>query len=113
LIVENSVGCYDTANSVLHVTNEITLYAPTGFTPNGDGINDNFQAYGIGISEYSIWIFDRWGTQVFQSNSKDIPWNGTYNKGELCPNDVYVYKIKYTDVDGKSHEYVGHVALTR
>jgi len=114
LIVENSVGCFDTTYSVLRVNNEITLYVPTGFTPNGDGINDNFQGYGIGISEYSLSVFDRWGSQVFHSDNKDIPWNGLYNsKGEVCPNDVYVYKIKYTDVDGVTHEHVGHVALTR
>jgi gliding motility-associated-like protein len=114
LIVQNNVGCLDTINSIISVTNEITMYVPTGFTPNGDGLNDFFRGYGIGILEYSLSVFDRWGTQVFHSDNQDIPWNGFYNsKGEVCPNDVYVYKITYKDVDGVTHDKVGHVALTR
>ncbi len=114
LLVENSAGCFDSTQSVIQVNNEITLYAPTGFTPNGDGVNDYFQAYGIGITDYSIWVYDRWGSLAFHSNNKNVAWNGkTNNSGELCPSDVYVYKIQYTDVDGKAHDYVGHVTITR
>ena len=114
LIVENSVGCYDTTYSILRVENEIALYVPTGFTPNGDNVNDYFMAYGMGISEFEMWIYDRWGTQVFHTSDKDHPWNGLYDSnGKACQNDVYVYKIKYTDVDGRPHDYVGHVTLVR
>jgi gliding motility-associated-like protein len=114
LIVENSVGCFDTSYSVLRVKDEITLYVPTGFTPNGDNVNDYFMAYGIGISEFDMWVYDRWGTQVFHTSDKSHPWNGAQDgNGKACQNDVYVYKIKYKDVEGISHDYVGHVALVR
>jgi gliding motility-associated-like protein len=114
LIVENSVGCFDTTYSLLRVEDEITLYVPTGFTPNGDNVNDNFKAYGIGITDFDMWVYDRWGTQVFYTNDKEHPWNGNHNdNGKPCQNDVYVYKIKYKDVEGNSHDYVGHVTLVR
>ena len=40
-------------------------------------------------------VFDRWGTEVFYSNSREVGWDGTYN-GEPVPQDVYTYRITYT-----------------
>ena len=70
------------------------LFIPNAFTPNGDGLNDEF----IIVSpceelEYELLIFNRWGTMVYEQSSGTPSWDGYYN-GELTPG-VYVYKINY------------------
>ena len=70
------------------------LFIPNAFTPNGDGLNDEF----IIVSpceelEYELLIFNRWGTLVYEQSEGTPSWDGYYN-GELTPG-VYVYKINY------------------
>jgi gliding motility-associated-like protein len=70
------------------------LFIPNAFTPNGDGLNDEF----IIVSpceelEFELLIFNRWGILVHQQSSGTPSWDGYYN-GELTPG-VYVYKINY------------------
>jgi gliding motility-associated-like protein len=70
------------------------LFIPNAFTPNGDGLNDEF----IIVSpceelEFELLIFNRWGILVHQQSSGTPSWDGYFN-GELTPG-VYVYKINY------------------
>jgi gliding motility-associated-like protein len=114
LISYNDYLCPDTAYRTIKVKGEFAIYIPNTFTPNGDGRNDGFTAYGIYIREFDMWILDRWGAKIYHSQSINDPWNGTYfDNGTLCQNDVYVYKIKVRDDFGKPHEFVGHVSLVR
>jgi gliding motility-associated-like protein len=112
LVVENSNGCFDTIFGTLRVLEETSVFIPNAFTPNGDGTNDIFHAYGKGIRDYEMIIFDRWGSEIFHSTSIFKSWDGTY-KNTYCENDVYIYKIIIHDPFGESKEYVGHVTLVR
>jgi gliding motility-associated-like protein len=112
LLVENNWGCRDTAIKYIIVGEEFTLFVPDAFTPNGDGINDFFQAKGMGINKYSILIFDRWGEKVFSSENFADRWDGTY-RSHLCEDNVYVWKIQLTDTHGRSKVYTGKVNLLR
>ena len=70
---------------------------PTGFTPNGDGIHDEWNIYGLyHFSDVLVKIFNRWGQQVFESNGYNVPWDGKYN-GKDLPNATYYYIIELTD----------------
>lgn len=69
------------------------VYVPNTFSPNNDGRNDVFQVYAIGLKEFDLKIFDRWGTQVFSSNDITIGWDGTFNGTKLNPG-VYVYQLR-------------------
>jgi gliding motility-associated-like protein len=69
------------------------VYVPNTFTPNGDGRNDVFRVYAIGLKEFELKVFDRWGNQVFSSNDIEIPWDGTFNGTKLNPG-VYVYQLR-------------------
>lgn len=81
-----------------------TLFAPSGFTPNGDGINDEFfVSYSIGIKDFNIKIFSRWGNLIYESDQPDFKWNGTYN-GVAVPEGVYVFVIRATGVSGCGRE---------
>ncbi|MBN8702396.1 MAG: gliding motility-associated C-terminal domain-containing protein [Bacteroidetes bacterium] len=107
-IVSNSVGCSDTITKTLHIGQGFAFYIPNAFTPNGDLSDDIFTPQGIGISNYELLIYNRWGVLVFESNALNTGWDG-----DKAPQDVYVYKIKCADVFGKSYLYVGAVTLIR
>lgn len=114
LIVSGEGGCMDTTYATVHVEEVFTLYIPNTFTPNGDGINDGFIAYGHGISRYDMWIMDRWGRKIFHSESMDQPWDGSYyGNNTICQNDVYEYIIEVHDFNQKKHRYIGHVNLVK
>ena len=114
LVVQNSFGCIDTVKHEIIIGPMFTFYIPNTFTPNGDGFNDVFFGKGMGIVTYEIFIFDRWGAQVFQGNSIDAVWDGKSKGGvEFAKQDVYTWQVKLTDVLKKQHNYVGHVLLLR
>jgi gliding motility-associated-like protein len=115
LIVANQYGCRDTANVKVEIAPEYIFYIPNAFTPdNGDGVNDFFTGMGVGIATYEMWIFDRWGVNIFYSDDIYKGWNGkVQGKDALVQQDVYVWKVKIKDVLGKKHDYVGHVTVLR
>lgn len=69
---------------VLEVGDEV--YFPNAFSPNGDGINDEWEPQGKNIN-YFIKIFDRWGNMVHKGT---VPWNGRF-RGELIRSGMMVY----------------------
>ncbi len=116
LIVENEFGCADTANELVKIDPDFSLFAPNTFTPNDDGKNDNFKPLIVGmeVSEYQLLIFDRWGQIIFSNNNYSIGWDGRANGGDtIAQQDVYVYKIICKDVLGIKHRIVGNINLIR
>jgi gliding motility-associated-like protein len=76
------------------IPDECTLYVPTAFTPNGDGLNDKFSPItNCGLEEYEILIYNRWGEQVFRTNNPSDKWDGKYKRSD-CPAGAYAYLIK-------------------
>ncbi|AKD56707.1 gliding motility-associated C-terminal domain-containing protein [Spirosoma radiotolerans] len=74
---------------------DCVLYAPNTFTPNGDGLNDVFLAYGCGdITITSLAIFNRWGEVVFETKDSPFLWDGNY-RGDHCETGVYAWRIQY------------------
>jgi gliding motility-associated-like protein len=113
LAIEHLNGCMDTTAKRL-IINEFLLYIPNSFTPQGDKINDSFLPKGIGIKEYELKIYNRWGKHFFTSNNLNIGWNGTANKKDkIAQIGVYVYLINVTDVFGEKHTYRGQVTLIK
>lgn len=113
LIVHNNDGCADTTQQDIIIGPEFTFYIPNAFTPNGDGVNDFFFGTGIGIKIYDIYIFDRWGNMIYHGdNIYTSRWDGKANHGsDTAQQDVFVWKVKLTDVFGKKHNYIGTVTL--
>lgn len=71
------------------------LYAPNSFTPNGDGLNDVFLAYGCGdITITSLQIFNRWGEVIYRTTTQPFQWDGYY-QDTLCETGVYAWSIQY------------------
>ncbi|MCW3086490.1 MAG: Ig domain protein group 2 domain protein [Bacteroidetes bacterium] len=114
LTIHNNHQCYATVTHTIDIGPEFTFYIPNAFTPNNDGINDYFNGAGIGIDKYEMYIFDRWGNLIFDTDSLSKPWDGKANHGsEMAQQDVYVWKVKLTDVFGKKHNYIGTVTIVK
>ncbi|MFN5317526.1 MAG: gliding motility-associated C-terminal domain-containing protein [Bacteroidia bacterium] len=63
---------------------------PNGFTPNGDGFNDNYVISGIqGYPGNQVNIFNRWGSLVYSAKDYQNNWNGEGNNGNLLPDGTY------------------------
>jgi len=93
--------------------NSYSLYSPTAFSPDGDGINDLFKVYGQGMSDFKIEIFNRWGQMIYKSFQLSEGWDGTF-KGKNLPTGSYVYKIKTSEYsEDKKIVKTGTIALVR
>ncbi|MEZ4938742.1 MAG: gliding motility-associated C-terminal domain-containing protein [Crocinitomicaceae bacterium] len=111
LTVSNQYGCQDTAMNWVFVKHTNTLFAPKGFTPDGNGINDVFYIEGVGLDKaksFELWIFNRWGELIFTATDPNQGWDGTY-RGNKVPDGVYVWKVRLEDPYGTVRTYVGHV----
>jgi gliding motility-associated-like protein len=115
-IVVNQWNCADTVTQEVIIIPNTTLYVPNTFTPNGDGKNDMFLAYGTYVEDFHMMVFDRWGMLIFESYDINVGWNGRVNNngGSLAQIDTYVWKIEYTEqYMGYYHRMIGHVNLIR
>ena len=105
LLAENG-ACTDTAFVEVTIDPYYALYVPNTFTPNDDGRNDNFVPKGVGIAEFEIYIFNRWGEQVFHSVDMDVCWDG----GSAVPSS-YSYVISVVDKMGEFHRKTGNILI--
>lgn len=110
--VTTQFGCKDTVNYTIKIDPLFTFYIPSAFTPDADTKNEEFFGAGIGIAQYRMRIYDRWGELLFESNEYDYHWDGSY-KGKQVQKGVYVYRFDLVDVKGEPHIYRGHVTLFR
>lgn len=111
--VTNQYGCVASVSGQVFI-NGFLFFAPNAFTPNNDGLNDDWLPESTGITSYSIQIFNRWGAVIFETNDWTKPWTGGVNLGEyFAPDGVYNYIIKAEDLMKLPHEFHGHIVLTR
>lgn len=94
------------------------LYIPNAFSPNNDGVNDNFQLFPDGsvaeVLDFSI--FDRWGGLVHQESGQrgsTTGWNGLIRNGQPASAGVYVYLASIRLLNGEEKEFRGTVNLLR
>ena len=111
LIASNGI-CTSSFMQDVRIDPETFIYIPNSFTPNGDRLNDGFTAKGIGIEDFSMTVFDRWGKELYYTADINQAWDGTY-KGKDCPIATYVYRVDILDVRGDNKTYRGSVNLVR
>ncbi len=101
---------YDTLTITTVDFSDFTL--PNAFSPNGDGINDLFPLLDDRVDEYELFIYNRWGEKMFETQQSDL-WDGTF-RGERLPAGVYFVILRYKDCRSpKKHDYIGTVTLFR
>jgi gliding motility-associated-like protein len=96
VIVTDYNGCKD-IDSVLLRPCDLLIWVPNAFSPNGDGLNDEFMAYSnldVDIT-FKMMVFNKWGEEIFSSTDINKGWDGTF-KGAVCPQDMYTWVIYFT-----------------
>lgn len=105
-------------NQVSSLSNEVEIiptigiYVPSAFTPNGDGINDQFGIGGEAIAEFHIVIFNRWGEKIFETNDVSQNWDGTF-KGQLVQEGAYAYNLTAKSDSGDAIAKKGHITVVK
>jgi len=105
----NAAGCDTSTVSVYVLCSDLGFVS--GFSPNGDGVNDFFMIEGIGnYPGHTLSIFNRWGNQVFYSEDYKNDWSGTFNKDTAnLPDGTYFYVFE----DGQGNSYSGYIQIQR
>lgn len=86
------------------------VFIPNSFSPNGDGRNEFFRAYGNAIAGASMKVFNQWGELVYEGSDYTTGWDGKH-KGKLQPMGVYFYVFKVKLVNGTESNRKGSVNL--
>jgi gliding motility-associated-like protein len=114
LVAVSPLGCKDTSIRSIKITEEITFYAPSAFTPDNDGTNETFLVFGNGISgeDFTLSVYNRWGEIIFSSSDYQEGWNGKINNsGTFVKPGTYSWICTYKDIYGIMHEQSGIVNL--
>lgn len=116
LEASNDNGCYTEFCVDLKLRSAAdSVFIPSVFTPNGDGVNEEFLPILSGIvpQNYSLSIFNRWGQVLFETNNPNQGWNGEVN-GELSREEAYMYLLEFTNrLTGESIKETGVVNLSK
>jgi hypothetical protein len=114
LISSNQAACKDTVQNPIRSYPPFNLWIPNAFTPDGDGLNDQFSGIGEGFISYEMAIYNRWGEQIFFSDNYRDKW-GEGPRSELprIPIDVYSYKIWVSLPTLERKQYIGRVTVIR
>jgi len=104
---ENSVR---SMSNYAEVIPPLSIFIPNAFTPNGDGINDAFGVKGEGIRDFHMYIYNRWGEVIYESENPRAQWDGSY-KGRPAQEGTYVVQV-FAESIGKKAQ-VGSVTLVR
>lgn len=109
--VENLTSVESYSN-VACISVPLLIWPPNSFTPNNDGVNDEFQVKGKYISSYSIQIFDRWGEMMFESNDITKSWDGKH-KDQFCQTGVFYFRIVAFGTKEQQEIITGNISLIR
>jgi gliding motility-associated-like protein len=110
----DNTGCIQKGSFRVLVNNCISsVFVPTAFTPNQDGLNDVFRPILQGMVEYyQFEIRNRWGQRIFSNALPDVGWNGTIN-GQPQPSGLYVWKLVLKFRNESEKKISGNVKLIR
>ncbi len=119
LTVQNEEGCLASDHISIGVQKDRKVFIPSGFSPDGDGINDFFYIYGgsdvVRISDMKI--FDRWGQLLYEiqdapPNATTSGWDGKF-RGRPLSAGIFVYYAKIEFIDGRVEIFKGDLTLVR
>lgn len=107
---------YDKTDTTIYIhinVYDCDVFVPTAFTPNGDGLNDEFMVHApMDITGYELVIFDKMSRILFQTKSIYQGWDGTF-EGKILPQGAYFYVITYRDALNEKHIKKGQIVLVR
>ena len=92
---------------------EARLFSANAFTPNKDGVNDEFVVKGAFLSTFSLAIYNRWGKKVFETQTPNQGWDGIMSNGKAAPEGVYIYLANGEGPNGDQVKRMGSITLIR
>jgi len=114
--IRDENGCEGTGMVTVNVENPVcappNIFFPNAFSPNGDGVNDVLRLRGNGVRTAFWQVYNRWGELVFEADSIDDTWDGTF-EGDLVDPDVYGYILRVECFNGDVYESQGNVTVLR
>lgn len=105
--------CVTTDTLSILVLKKPGFYLPSGFTPNGDGLNDVVRPYLIGMKGlYSFAVYNRWGHLIYFTNTYGEGWDGKHQNVTQAAG-VYVWILRFYNADNKLVTEKGTLSLIR
>ncbi len=86
-------------SNTLSLRYEFIVYVPSAFTPNGDGINDRLEFFGVPSSNANVKIYSRWGQTIYDSSDLSEGWDGMIS-GKRAQSGTYFYEIFFETTTG-------------
>jgi gliding motility-associated-like protein len=114
LVTENRYGCKSTTAKTVQIEEDFNIYSYDAFTPNGDGINDEFIPKAIEANNlrFEMTIFSLSGQVIYSTTDYNKPWNGRRNNdGELLTNGTYLWKVNLFDEYNEAHPFNGQIKI--
>ena len=118
LRITDATGCTTTDDILISVQKQFEIYVATGFTPNGDLVNQYLFVQGDrSIRVIDFKVFDRWGELIFMSqnhaaNDPNLGWDGVF-QGQPMPTGVYGWTATIEFTDGMVKAFQGNATLVR
>ena len=119
LEVSNQYGCTDSICNTVFVNREETVFVPSSFSPNDDGINDVFypvlSGFNLNEIQYELAVFNRYGDRIFYSQDPTQAWIGNVHANEYYAQiDAYTWSLHIiTSSNSEPFELTGSVVIIR
>lgn len=113
LISFGASACNDTLAYDFRIEDSSGITLPNIFTPNNDSINDVFRPIARGITKMNAYIYNRYGTLIYNWDKVHGFWDGYNTSGEPCSPGIYYCVLEATGFDGKSYKLKTHITLLR
>ncbi len=106
-------GCEYSLEQAIEVRKDVRVLVPSAFSPNGDGVNDEFFIGHRLLSQFVIKIYNRKGNLIYESIDPDFKWDGTSEKDNSIMEGIYVFRLEALDVTGTQISKEGTITLIR
>jgi gliding motility-associated-like protein len=116
-VIASNIGAVDFFEPWTLVNESIDweMFIPNAFTPDNNGVNDGWGPIGLNFelfAQYDLYVYNRWGQEVFHSTDPEVLWNGSFNNDKkTCQDGVYVWLLMLTDKYGEQFKKKGTVTL--
>jgi gliding motility-associated-like protein len=113
ILIATNGPCFDTASVTVVVYDDYSIVIPNIFSPNDDGINDNWGVLCKGVVKLHAEVFDRWGLKLYEWNTINGGWDGYTTSGQHAAQGTYFYMITVRDIHDVDHIEQGSFMLVR
>ena len=114
LVYTDSFGCVGQLNNSVVISYSQYVYLPNSFTPNHDGVNEQWAWQTNNVLDIEVLIWNRWGELIFKSTDLNGYWDGSVNNGNhYSLNGIYPYIFRFKNEKGLWQELNGNILIMR